>query len=113
MEILEYPHSVIYYECHITVEPVLNERLVILKGIAERLGFKLANLVKVNEPVEGKDQFRRDQFMTAHSHPSGIEELCDRMKLLVTRLQTARYEVHRFKIEGVVLDSREYKPSGG
>lgn len=90
--------NVIYYECHVTIEPVFNERLELFKTLCEPLGFKVAKLLMEKGPS------RKDSFCTTHG--SNVEELIARMRLLVSFLEANDFEVHRNKIEAIVLDER-------
>ncbi len=90
--------DVIYYECHITIEPVFDERLELFKTLCEPLRFKVAKLLMEKEPST------KDSFCTAHD--SNVEALIVRMRRLVESLRANGFEVYRNKIEAVVLDER-------
>jgi hypothetical protein len=92
-----------YYECHVTIEHVLDEKRVLAKKIAETQGFKLAELLMTNF-----EESRKDTFMTSHSEPDmlSMRALEVRMCKLVQNMQEAGFKVFRYKIEHVVIDSR-------
>jgi hypothetical protein len=93
----------LYYECHITIDPVVGEQLDKVNTLAATSGFKVANLMKATgEPND------KDAFMTAHAAPNGLVDLRTRMANLVASLLLAGFIVRRFKIEAVIEDSRKY-----
>jgi len=91
------------YECHITIEPVLDhDRLQLVKDIAEVHSFKVAELLMVKK--EGLEPSRHDTFMTAHCQT--FEHLVGRMRGCVRHLKESGYKVWRYKIENIVIDSK-------
>lgn len=86
-----------YYESHVTIDPT--DKLDKLKFISGAFGFKLAKLYldKVSD---------LDQFMTAHG--TEFAEISARMDNLVLTLKDNGFNVRRYKIEAVLVDSRDY-----
>jgi hypothetical protein len=90
------------YECHITIEPVFESKLLTVKAIASEYDFKVAELLmKKGHDMETS---RYDTFMTGHS--KNYEELVEDMRCLIEDLKTEDIKVWRYKIEDIVLDSR-------
>jgi hypothetical protein len=92
------PH---YYECHVTIEPIepTSTRFGVLQLVTERHGFKLAKLY-----MQKGVRSDKDAFCTAHS--KSWEDIYVRMSAVVRALKFECFEVRRYKIESVVLDSR-------
>lgn len=63
---------------------------------------------KRQEDTEERSQY--DTFMTGHS--KDYNDLEDRMLLIINTLQSKEFKVWRYKIEHVVLDSREIDSLG-
>jgi hypothetical protein len=97
--------DVMYWECHVTISPVLNQvRLDLLNSISTIYGFKVAKLLMVKENNESLST--KDSFMTSHAPPDKLDDLKNRMNLLCQKLESNSFEVWRFKIEGIVLDTK-------
>lgn len=94
----------LYYESHITIKPVFDERLEYAKGIATHFGFKMAELLMKKREEENPSISPYDTFMTGHDED--YENLLFRMKELIGALHFEEFYVFRYKIESVVLDSR-------
>lgn len=92
-----------YYEAHVTIEPVIDvRRLEELTYIANKYGFKVASLFMGKGGENRPSTF--DAFMTAHN--KDLDKIKFKIMGLVTDLQRADFEVHRYKIEDIVMDSR-------
>lgn len=88
------------FETHITVDPCVSAHdIELFKWRASLYGFHVADLRKRNgEPSN------EDEFCTAHDDTYKAAKLrCGRM---VAHLQFAGINVRRFKIEHVLIDSR-------
>jgi len=92
-------NDVLYYESHITVEPVFGLRLDALKMLAERYEFRVADLLKQNN-----EKSARDAFCSGRSND--VVDLINRMTNLVNDLTIAKFEVWRYKIEAILVDVR-------
>lgn len=91
------------HECHITIEPVFGERLEVAKNIAENFGFKIASLLMVKGDGTTEPS-RNDTFMTSHSPI--YETLETFMRLCVNSMLANGFNVLRYKIELIMLDSK-------
>lgn len=91
--------NALYYECHITIAPVFEERLQHLTEISAPLRFKPAKLF-----MQKGDPSNLDTFVTGHDTEVG--ELECRMVHLIGALIEEGYQVYRYKIEAVLLDSK-------
>lgn len=92
--------TTIYYECHITIEPVDEVlTLPLLKLTVERYGFRVADLL-----LQNGSKSRVDTFISGRG--DSYESLYARMRSVVTEIQSVGLKVWRYKIENVVLDSR-------
>ena len=93
-----------YYESHVTIEPVFDDRLEIAKEAAAFYQFKVADLLMKKRTVDTEKRSSKDTFMTSHSKTySDIEY---RTRMLVLDLKAKGLQVWRYKIEDTVLDSR-------
>lgn len=97
------PH--IYFEAHVTIEPVVGERGELAAKIAAEHGFRMAQLFMKKDRVATEVRSDKDSFMTAVvalDYPL-IEQ---RVKGVVKALQDDGFQVWRYKIESAVIDSR-------
>lgn len=98
------PDSELYYECHVTIEPVFDDRLAQAAYIANLYQFRVADLLmqKRHEDLPTRSKF--DTFMTGrHKNYMTLET---RMYGLILNLQDSGFEIWRFKIEDTILDSK-------
>ena len=97
--------SDLYYECHITIDPIFGSRRQELEKLVGMFDFKLAKLVmfKGPEKQDWKDS-QKDTFFTAHDHY--YSRLQQRMVDCIRIIQEAGYVVRRYKIEDTIIDSR-------
>jgi hypothetical protein len=93
-----------YYEAHVTIEPVFEERLEAFKEICASANFKVAKLLMQKKPNEAPETSKKDSFCTGHDKDG--QTLMRRMEHVVKYLREAKFEVLRYKIEAVVFDSR-------
>jgi hypothetical protein len=94
-----------YYESHVTIEPVLIEdRLEVLKAIAARHEFHVANLLMQKRPGDTPERSQNDSFCTARG--VSYSDLCDRTVHFCRALGEKDFKVWRYKIESTLLDSR-------
>ena len=94
----------LYYEAHVTIEPVFDERRNLATVLAEQYGFKLAALLMQKRKSDSEERSKKDTFMTAHS--ASLLCIKDRTAELVKCLLKNDFKVWRYKIEDTVLDSR-------
>ena len=93
-----------YYECHVTIEPVFDERREALASLADRFFFKLADLLMKKRKADTEERSDKDSFLTSTHVDYNL--LLVRMEHLIKALKQEDYKVHRYKIEYVMLDSR-------
>lgn len=96
--------SKLYFEAHVTIEPVFDARRDQAGVLARMFGFKLADLLMKKRQVETAERSAHDTFMTGHGQV--LEDLTERTRALVEALQAAGFQVWRYKIEDTILDSR-------
>lgn len=93
-----------YFEAHVTIEPIFEDRLLEAKKIAENHGFKIAHLLMKNRELDTEERSSRDTFMTTHSKE--LDDIGSRTITVVEELRAAGFKVWRYKIEDIVLDSK-------
>jgi hypothetical protein len=94
----------LYYESHITIEPVFDERLVLLKQICENNGFHVAKLLLQRRAEDTAERSSKDTFCTAHD--MSYDRILERMTHTQIALERAGFAVWRMKIESVIFDLR-------
>lgn len=96
----------LYYEGHITIEPVFGDRLRQAQELAKPFGFRVADLLMQKDRKETPERSSKDTFMTGHDR--WLENLGLRIKTLVQVLQDNDFQVWRYKAENTVYDSRSF-----
>lgn len=93
--------NVIYYECHITIDPFENEdqRKFVADLIAPN-GFRVAKLIMEKNGPESTE----DAFMSARD--ISFVDLNYRANIVVDDLRRYGINVRRCKIEGIIRDER-------
>lgn len=96
-------HATIYYESHITIDPI-NDPQLLEKIIAEgkRHFFKIAKLYLKKKPDEQQEVSRYDDFFTTRGIYWG--DIYHRTADFVLELQNMGVKVRRYKIEDTLLD---------
>lgn len=94
----------LYYEAHVTVEPVFGERLDQFKAICSHFNFKAANLLMQKRKDDTPERSKHDTFATGHSQ-TWTDIVC-RVTGIVVALRSSGFKVWRYKIEDTLLDSR-------
>jgi hypothetical protein len=97
-------HAKLYFEAHVTIEPVFDECRAKANGLALLYGFKLAHLLMQKRSKDTPERSQHDTFMTGHS--KGFTDIKSRLIQLVTALQNEGFKVWRYKIEDTIVDSR-------
>ncbi len=100
----------LYYECHITIDPVFNDQRELAAKIAGESSFKLAELLMQKRQDDTPEQSKYDTFMTGHSKDYGV--LHERMVKLLVDLRQGGFKARRYKIEDILIDSRIYDQTG-
>lgn len=96
--------NVLYYESHVTLEPVFDEKLEQVKVICAGYGFKVADLLFKKRAQDTAERSECDTFCTGRGKTLiGLQAL---MGMLVAELTLSGYKVWRQKIEAVVYDVR-------
>lgn len=93
-----------YFETHVTIEPIFDERLSEAAEIAKKHGFKIANLLMKKREEDTEERSKYDTFMTGHGR--NIFSVTNKVRSLVTELKEKSFKVWRYKIEDTVMDSR-------
>lgn len=91
--------SRLYYEAHVTIDPVAEERRNAVQELADPYGCKLAKLL-----MQKGQPSNLDTFMTCHGRD--LMQMEARVAGLVRRLQAVGLRVRRYKIEDTLMDSR-------
>lgn len=86
-----------YYECHVTIDPVWGEDLRKVTEIANHSEFRVAKFIMQ------KDQGIEDTFMTLHD--ARLEHVTEMLNKLLHELQDI-VKVRRYKIEKIIFDSK-------
>lgn len=92
----------LYYESHITIDPVYEDGLAKFKDIAAIYNFRVAELLMVK-----KDQYlqsTKDSFCTSRS--KDYTQIVNDTICLVEALQEEDFHVRRYKIEDTLVDSK-------
>lgn len=100
----------LYFESHITIEPVFDDALAKATELAKLEGFKIANLLMQKREIDTPERSKHDTFMTGHSQSFG--DLRERTIRLVNLLKVNDFKVWRYKIEDVPIDSRKHDAFG-
>ncbi len=93
-----------YYESHVTIDPVFDEKREQVSEIAKKYGFKLAHLLMQKSKMDTPEESKRDTFMTGHG--VNFIDIGFRTMNVVKELKLSGFTVHRYKIEDILLDSR-------
>lgn len=96
--------SDLYYECHVTIDPVFDDQREQLAQIVKTWGFKLAELAMKKSKGDSWEESKKDTFFTAHS--KSYSDLQQRMVNCIRTVQEAGFAVRRYKIEDTIIDSR-------
>jgi hypothetical protein len=94
----------LYYEAHVTIEPVWDERLAEFKRIAEDEDFRVADLLMQKRVEDTPERSKFDSFCTGRNNDR--HALTGNMIRLILNLKAAGFQVWRYKIEDTLMDSR-------
>lgn len=94
----------LYFECHITIEPIFEEDRTLAADIAAKHGFRIAELLMQKRKTDTPERSMYDTFMTSHSQ--SLSDIKYRMICCINELRLYEFKVWRYKIEDTVLDSR-------
>lgn len=97
--------SDLYYEAHITIEPLLTDELrTFAQDVVKPFKFKLADLLMIKRDKATEQRSDKDTFMTGHS--KSRLDIETRTRDAVVWLQQHGIKVWRYKIEDTLLDSK-------
>lgn len=91
--------SDLYFECHVTIEPVSGPRLAYLEEVSRTHGFQVATFLML------KDGTTPSSFTSARDE--SFSKMLVRMVDFVRFLRTVGFRVKRYKIEDTLLDSKK------
>jgi len=94
----------LYFESHVTMDPVFDADRDKLAAIVKPFGFKLANLIMRKREADGEQPHQDDTFATAHG--SELAAILERTRACVRALSEHGFVVRRYKVEDTVVDSR-------
>lgn len=95
----------LYYEAHITVEPVFDEELDRMKSLVRQHGFRVADLLMKKRVADTPTRSAYDTFCTARSE--NYDDIYSRTLNCVKLLGENGFRVWRYKIEDTLLDVRD------
>ena len=94
----------LYFEAHVTIEPVFDDRLTRFKEVCGWHGFRAAELLMKKRSTDLPERSQHDSFCTGRDQ---IYELLERrLRMLVQDLRREGFQVWRYKIEDTIIDSR-------
>ena len=97
-------HS-LYYEAHVTIDPVIDDELEKFKELCKQHKFRVAELLmKKKKSKTGFVLNDHDQFCTGRDLDA--KELCKRMFDLIKNLELNGFTVRRYKVENTLLDKK-------
>lgn len=96
--------SKLYYESHVTIAPVFDEKLVEMKAICVKYKFRVADLILKHKKADAAKPYEGDSFCT--SRGVEFEDIRDRTVGLMVELREKGFEIWRYKIEDTLLDSK-------
>lgn len=102
--------SKLYYEAHVTIDPVFDSRREQAASTAQAYGFRLAKLIMRKKEADFETPAHDDTFMTGHGVE--FEDIERRTIGLVRAIQRHGFTVRRYKIEDTIIDSRTHDALG-
>jgi hypothetical protein len=93
-----------YFEAHVTIEPVFDERLDNFAEICSKYKFRVAELLMKKREEHQELRSKYDSFCTGRG--VSYKDLELRMIELIKNLKQREYKVWRYKIESTLLDSK-------
>lgn len=94
----------LYYEAHVTLEPVFDRKAEDLQEIAQRHGFRVAELLLQRRAVETATRSTKDAFTTRRGADYTI--LRDEAEAFAMDLTEHGLVVWRVKVEAALYDKR-------
>jgi len=96
--------SRLYFESHVTIEPVFDERLQRAAEIARDHRFRIADLLMQKRKEDTPERSKHDTFMTGRD--KSLDVLDTHMRELVAHLEAEGFQVWRAKIEDTLFDTK-------
>jgi hypothetical protein len=93
----------LYYESHITIDPVYYEDLEEFKRLAAKYNFRVAELLMSKGGEKGVPS-TQDSFCTSRS--KDYTKITNDTIAMVAALQQVGFHVRRYKIEDTLVDSK-------
>ncbi len=94
----------LYYEAHVTIEPVFDQRLAIATAIGLKYNFHMAKLLMQKDRKATPEHSDKDSFMTSHSKT--LHDIHVRLENCIEELKANGFQVWRYKVEETVVDSK-------
>lgn len=104
------PQTDLYFEAHVTVEPVSDHRFKEFEALCKPHQFRVAELFMRKRKDGNLLRSPYDSFCTGRS--GNYSDLYTRMQQVVKACQEAGIKVWRYKIENTLLDVRISNESG-
>lgn len=97
----------LYFESHVTIEPVFEEKLEHFSDLCKKHKFQPAKLLLQKRKEDTPERSSKDSFCTGHG--TNQKDLEQRMNNLVQDLKENNFKVWRKKIEAVLIDEKYSK----
>ncbi len=98
------PTTELYFEAHVTLDPVFGSTRERLAEVAKVYGFRVADLLMRKTAGGPAVPSAEDAFMTARS--VRYDDIRERTVGVVQALQRAGFSVRRYKVENTLVDSK-------
>ena len=95
----------LYFEAHVTIEPIFERHLDLAKTIAEKHKFKVADLLMKKRENDTLERSSYDTFMTGHG--KDLHDVRIRMTNMIQELKLSGFKVWRAKVEDTIMDTRK------
>lgn len=92
----------LYYEAHVTLDPVFDDDLAKLKQLATAHHFRVADLFMQKRREDTPERSKFDAFTTARA--TSYDDLRLRSTCFADACHAAGFKVRRLKIEAALLD---------
>ena len=93
-----------YFESHVTIEPVFENRLDLFKTICQKHRFRVADLLMQKRKNDKPERSKHDSFCTSRSKL--FYQIKQDTINLVLELKENGFDVWRYKIEDTMMDSK-------
>ena len=98
--------SRLYYEAHVTIEPLTDETRPVVENLCSRLGFKIAEFLMQRAAPGQEDVPANDPNSFTSARDVSSQKIGQRVRALVLCLRAMGVEVRRYKIEDTMLDTK-------